>query len=157
MRKQLFLLLFCITAVVASKAQDVSIELWGDNQPIVFKCHTESDGGSYGKMVSDQQLEFWQSENGGIDMRQTYDVFYENGRANSGSYIYHGKRTGNVIVFDSYEDGDSMEDTAELMEIDKSYQPFEAVINSPTSITWDRCTYNKMVFDMANGKWLPAK
>lgn len=155
--KKLFLLLILCLSVAVLRAQDINIELWGDNQPVVFQCHTEGDGGSYGKMTSDQQLEFWEGENGGIDMRQTYEVFYERGRASSGSYIYHGKRVGNKIVFDTYEDGDSMEGSEEPEAIDKSYQAFEAVINSPTSVTWDRCTYRKMVFDMAGGKWSPAK
>lgn len=156
MKKLLIFLLVSMTVVV-SKAQDIQIELWGENQPIVFQSHNEGDAGSYGKMISDLQLEFWEGDNGGIDMRQTYDVSYTNGRSRSGSYIYHGKRDGNKIIFDSYEDGDSMEGTEELTKIDKSFQPYEAVINSPTSITWDKCAYKKMVFDMANGKWISAK
>ena len=53
--KKLFLLLILCLSVAVSKAQDINIGLWGENQPIVFQCHIESDGGDYGKMTSDQQ------------------------------------------------------------------------------------------------------
>ncbi|MDE6330359.1 MAG: hypothetical protein K2L83_06575 [Muribaculaceae bacterium] len=155
--KKLFLFLMLCMTVGISRAQDIAIELWSENQPVVFQCHTESDGGSYGKMTSDQQLEFWEGENGGVDMRLSYDVVYERGRSNSGAYIYHGKRVGNKIVFDTFEDGDAMEYSDAPSPIDKSYMPYEAVINGQTSITWDRCTYQKMTFDLNSGKWIPAK
>lgn len=154
MKKILLVLIACVACLFHANAQQIAIQLWGDNAPVTFQCHTESDGGDYGKMISEQQLEFWESENGGIDMRQSFDVTYSKGRCSSGAYIYHGKRQGNKIVFTTYEDGDAMDETADVVTIDPSYQAFELEIISPKQVKWDRCIYNKMIMDFSKGQWV---
>lgn len=155
MKRIFYFISFALIALV-TQAQTINIELWGDNTPVVYQCHTEGIAGSYGKMISDQQLEFWENEDGGIDMRLSYDVTYSKAPERSGAYIYHGKRIGDKIEFDTFEDGDSMDGTADIQTIDKSYMPYEAVINDGLTITWDRCRFKKMIFNLDKGAWIPA-
>lgn len=148
----LSLILFCNLLMYA---QDFKIELWGENSPVVFSSHTESDGGSYGKMISDQQLDFWEEEKGIIAMRQTYDVTYSKGYPRSGSYIYRGRLIGNKLVFETYQEEDDMGEPE--TPIDKSYMNYEAQITGPNTIVWGGCTYTKMTYDYTTNKWIPVK
>lgn len=153
MKKILFLLSLLFSISVAN-AQQIDIQLWADNAPIVFQCHTEGKAGDYGKFTSDQQLEFWPGENNEINMRWTADAAYANGHLRHYCYIYHGKREGNKIIFTTMEDGDAMEGTAELQKIDPSYQANEVTILNPKQLLFDKCTYNKMKMDFAKNSWV---
>lgn len=153
--KKLFLLLTILVCSLSSHAENIDIQLYGDNIPIVFQCHTEGVAGDYGKMVSDQQLEFWENDEGGVEMRWTAEAVYANGNMRSACYIYHGKREGDKIVFTTYEDGDAMEGTAEIETLDPTFQPTEVTIINPKQVVFDRCTYNKMKMDFNKGTWVP--
>lgn len=153
MKKILFLIIAIGLTIAKANAQQINIQLWGENAPIVFQSHTSGTAGDYGKFTSDQQLEFWESDNGGIDMRWTAEASYATGRIVNYAYIYHGKREGNKIIFTTREDGDSMEGS-EPEKIDPSYQPYEVTILNPKQVSFDRCTYTKMKMDFSKGKWL---
>lgn len=148
----LFFIGWCAFAI--SNAQQIDIQLWADNYPVAFQCHTEGKAGDNGKFASDQQLEFWESDEDGIDMRWTAFAVYANGNIRNYSYIYHGKREKNRIIFATMEDGDSMEGTSDIETIDPSFQPFEAVILNTKQILFDRCTYDKMKMDFTKGIWI---
>lgn len=154
MKRILLSLIACGASLFCAKAQQVEIQLWGDNSPVTFQCHVEGDGGSYGKMTADHSLDFWDTEGGGIDMRQTYEVFYTKGRPSSGEYIYHGKREGNKIIFSTYEDPYGINADQGIMPIDKEYAPYILEIISPKQLKWDGIVYNKMKYDYATNKWV---
>lgn len=152
--KKVFFLLSLVISFFQANSQNIDIQLWGDDTPVAFQCHTEGVAGDYGKMVSDQQLEFWETDTGGIDMRWSTEAVYGNGRMRSACYIYHGKREGDKIVFTTYEDGDAMEGTAEIETLDPTFQPTEVTILNPKQVEFDRCTYNKMKMDFTKGTWV---
>lgn len=118
----------------------INIELWGDNHPVVFKFHTISNGGDFGKFETNSQLDFWREDNGEISMRMYATTVYVNsGNTREYEYIYTGRRKGNRIVFtrrmDSLNGGD--------YEPLESYHPSVLIIKSPTKIVFDKCTYTK--------------
>lgn len=154
MKKLFLLLIACVLVTCVSKAQQTEVQLWGDNKPVTFQCHVVSDAGDYGKMTADRQLEFWENDEGGIDMRETAETSYTKAYPRYSCYIYHGKRDGDKIIFDTYEDGDAMEGTADVLPIEKEYAPYELFILNPKQLQWDGITFNKMTMDFSTGQWM---
>lgn len=116
----------------------INIQLWGDNQPVVFKFHTIATGGDYGKFETNATLDFWQEDNGEISMRMYATTVYVNsGRLNEYEYIYTGRRKGNKIIFTRRQDSLNGGEATAL----ESWMPSVLTIKSPTSVVFDRCTY----------------
>lgn len=117
---------------------EINIKLWGDNQPVVFKCHVISTGGDYGKFETNATMDFWPEENGEIAMRiYSNSVYVNSGNIREYEYIYTGRREGNKIVFTRKQDSLNGGETAPL----ESWEASVLTIKSPTEVIFDRCTY----------------
>lgn len=117
---------------------EIKIQLWGDNQPVIFKFHTIATGGDYGKFETNATLDFWQEDNGEISMRMYATTVYVNsGRLREYEYIYTGRRKGNKIIFTRRQDSLNGGGVTAL----ESWMPSVLTIKSPTSVVFDRCTY----------------
>ncbi|WP_288317747.1 hypothetical protein [Xylanibacter caecicola] len=117
---------------------EIKIELWGENQPVVFKFHTINTGGDYGKFETNATLDFWQEDNGEISMRQfATTVYFNSGKLNEYEFIYTGRRKGNKIIFTRRQDSLNGGNFTAL----ESWMPSVLTIKSPTSVVFDRCTY----------------
>lgn len=149
--KRFLLVMAAFITVCAVNAQLIKIELWAENYPLTYQCHWEGDGGDYGKCISDRSLEFWQDGKNGIAMRENAEVTYTKGRTRYYSFIYHGRRLGNKIIFTTQEDGDAMDGTGEPEKLDK---PLTLVIDNPHQVSWDGLTYTKMKYDYTVNKWV---
>lgn len=118
--------------------QEINIQLWGDNQPVIFKFHTIANGGDYGKFETNATLDFWKEENGEIAMRiYATTVYINSGRQREYEYIYIGSRKGNKIVFTRRQDSLNGGDFSTL----ESWMPSVLTIKSPKSVEFDKCTY----------------
>lgn len=116
----------------------IKIQLWGDNQPVIFKFNTIATGGDYGKFETNATLDFWQEDNGEISMRMYATTVYINsGRLREYEYIYTGRRKGNKIIFTRRQDSLNGGDAVAV----ESWMPSVLTIKSPTSVVFDECTY----------------
>lgn len=119
---------------------EINIELWGDNHPVVFKLRTTGNGGDFGEFETNAQLDFWPEDNGEISMRiYCNSVYVNSGNLREYEYIYTGRRKGNRIVFTRRMDSLNGGDFEPVESNDESV----LLIKSPTQVVYDHCTYTK--------------